>query len=497
MRIQKQGVSLGAGCNLMLRGRQAALAALGFAIPLLAGSAGSGAAAEESDPTVFYRTDDLLLRWHLQAGVNGVMERETFWNLAATTAPGSGYDPDKNWLEAYIKPGVSLEYELDDIATLYGKLSAVSSYTAGIDPFDEGDTGATTLEEAHVGIRGTGASGLSYDMSLGPRELRLGTGMIISNGASSGFERGALKLGPRKAWEMAAIGKLSGGGVTGTAFYLDPNELPSSDGKNELAGFDLRYDDPQGGYLGGTFVSVLESDTPYPKAAPGGIGPPSVIPGARDGTNTLSLYGRTNPIDGPQGNLAFTGDLAYQRNEDMNLRAWAGRVQAIYTFADMPWTPSLTVGYQSFSGDDPNTSALERYDPLYYEGSPSAWATGSKSASTFINSNVNALSVALRVQPTAQDTFTLRYSHIRANELRSPIQFGQASRVDISGNVVAGVTDAHLADDIFLEYSRVINRNTFLSAGVAVSFPGKGINDVVGGNAPIWTGGYVNVVINY
>ena len=213
MRIRMQGVSLGAGCNLMLRGRQAALAALGFAIPLLAGSAGSGAAAEESDPTVFYRTDDLLLRWHLQAGVNGVMERETFWNLAATTAPGSGYDPDKNWLEAYIKPGVSLEYELDDIATLYGKLSAVSSYTAGIDPFDEGDTGATTLEEAHVGIRGTGASGLSYDMSLGPRELRLGTGMIISNGASSGFERGALKLGPRKAWEMAAIGKLSGGGL--------------------------------------------------------------------------------------------------------------------------------------------------------------------------------------------------------------------------------------------------------------------------------------------
>ena len=41
------------------------------------------------------------------------------------------------------------------------------------------------------------------------------------------------------------------GNVTGTAFYLDPNELPSTDGDNELAGFDLRYDDPAGGFMHG------------------------------------------------------------------------------------------------------------------------------------------------------------------------------------------------------------------------------------------------------
>jgi hypothetical protein len=110
---------------------------------------------------------------------------------------------------------------------------------------------------------------------------------------------------------------------------------------------------------------------------------------------------------------------------------------------------------------------------------------------------VNALSVALRVQPTKQDTLTLRYSHIRANELNSPIQFGQATRVDINGNVVSGVTDAHLADDLFLEYSRIINRNTFLTAGVSVSFPGKGIDNVVGGDTGSWTGGFINVVFNF
>ncbi|PWJ20759.1 alginate export family protein [Jannaschia seohaensis] len=446
---------------------------------------------------LFYDQSGLTIRGHLQFGLNAVAERNLFWDLAGTTAPGSGFDPDTNWLEGYVKPGVSFEYQLDTGAIVYGKLSAVSSYTWGTDAFDTGDTGATTLEEAYLALRGDLPSGLSYDLSLGARELTLGTGMLIANGATSGFERGALKFGPRKAWEMAAIGRLSFGSVTGTAFYLDPNELPSTNGDNELAGVDLRYDDPRGGYLGATYVDVLNSESSYPQAAPGGLGAPTVTPGAREGTRTLGLYGKTNPFEGALANWSFTGEVALQRNDRIDLEAWGGRVTAGYTFADLPWSPNVTLGYQTFSGDDPDTATLERFDPLYYQGSPSAWATGSKSASTFINSNVNALSLAVRVKPTQKDTWTLRYAHIRANELNSPVQFGQATRVDVNGNVVSGVDDAHLADDLFLEYSRIINRNTFLTAGVSVSFPGAAIDNVVGTSAEPWTGGFVNVVVNF
>ena len=440
---------------------------------------------------LFYEQDGLTVRGHLQFGLNAVAERNLFWDLAAATNPTSGFDPDANWLEGYVKPGISFEYKLGTGSVIYGKLSAVASYTWGTDAFNTGDTGATTLEEAYLAIRGDMGDGLSYDLSLGPRELTLGTGMLIANGATSGFERGALKFGPRKAWEMAAIGRLSHEDIRGTLFYLDPNELPSTDGSNELAGLDLRWDSEEGGYLGATFVSVLNSNSPYPQIG----GPP--VTGAREGTNTINVYGKSNPLSGSLENWTFTGDLAYQWNDDFNLDAYAGRVTAEYKFTEMPWTPSLTIGYQTFSGDDPSTTTYERFDPLYYQGSPSAWATGSKSASTFINSNVNALSLALRVKPTQQDTWTLRYAHIRANELNSPIQFGQATRLDASGNVISGVTDAHLADDLFLEYSRIINRNTFLTAGVSVSFPGAGIDDVVGGSADPWTGGFVNVVINF
>lgn len=455
-------------------------------------AANSLAQAQDHDPMLFYDANGLKVRGHLQFGLNAVGERGLFWNLAETTAPGSGFDPDTKWLETYFKPGISFEYDFASSATLYGKLSAVASYTWGTDAFDTGNTGASTPEEAYLALRGDLGANWSYDLSLGARELKLGTGMLIANGATSGFERGALKFGPRKAWEMAAIGRLSFQDVTGTVFYLDPNELPSTDGKNELAGFDVRYDAPLGGYVGSTFVSVLNSETPYPRA-----GNPPILSEARDGTNTLGLYAKTNPLGANLENWSFTGEIAYQWNDYINLESWAGRVQAAYAFVNASWSPTLTLGYQTFSGDDPNTTNLERFDPLYYEGSPNAWATGSKSASTFINSNVNALSLALSAQPTQRDTLTLRYSHIRANELNSPIQFGQASRVNIDGNVVSGVTKAHLSDDVFLEYNRVINRNTFLTTGVSVSFPGAGIDDVVGGDAPNWSGGFINVVFNY
>jgi hypothetical protein len=453
--------------------------------------------AQERDPLLIYESNGLTVRGHFQLGLNLVAETNLFWDLAATTAPASGFNPDTQWLEGYVKPGLSFEKQGGAETVVFGKLSSVSSYTWGIDAFDTGETGATTLEEAYLAIRTALSGSTNLELSLGARELKLGTGMLIANGATSGFERGALKFGPRKAWERSAIARVSSGIFTGTAFFLDPNELPSTNGSNELAGFDLRADWDTGGYLGLTYVDVLNSNSSYPQAAPGGVGAPTIIPGAREDTKTVGIYAKTNAFEGLLENWNFTGELAYQWNDRIDLEAWAGRATVSYAFAGHSWSPTLTFGYQNFSGDDPNTPTLERFDPLYYEGSPSAWATGSKSASTFINSNVNALSVALRVQPTRQDTLTLRYARIRANELNSPVQFGQATRVNVNGNVVTGVTDRSLADDVFLEYSRIINRNTFLTAGFSVSFPGDGIDNVIGRNASPWTGGFINVVFNY
>ncbi|MEM7776228.1 MAG: alginate export family protein [Pseudomonadota bacterium] len=465
---------------------------------------GQPAHAQTNDPLLFYKQNGLAIRGHFQAGINLVGEENLFWNLSDTFAPTADFDPDTVWFESYAKPGLSFDYRFAPHNVFYGKVSTVLSDTRGIDAYDTGNTGRVTLEDAYLGYRFERPDGLSVDISGGRRPLKLGTGMLVENGGSSGFERGALKLGPRKSWERAAIAKFGFANLTSTTFYLDPNETEANDSRNELAGTDLRYDSKQGGYAGITYLNVLESEAPYPKAAPGGVGIPSVIPNARDGLNALNFYGRTARFHGPLSGLFFTTDVAYEWNDDIDLRAWAARGQVGYTFEQSPWRPMVMYTYQTFSGDNPDTATLERFDPLFFEGSPSSWATGSKSSFTFINSNVQAHQITLSISPTSQDRFTLRYAHIRANELRSPVQFGQAARFDVNTGegVIAGVTDPHLADDVFLEYSRIINKNTFFTAGVSASVPGKGLKDAVGtaggdGDLPIWLGGFVNIVVNY
>jgi hypothetical protein len=465
---------------------------------------GLPALAQEQDPMLLFKREGWTVRGHFQAGANLVAEQNLFWNLAETFAPTANFDPDTVWFESYMTPGISFEQRFAPHNIFYGKISAVLSDTRGIDAFDTGNTGRITLEDAYVGLRVEGADGLYLDLSGGRRPLKLGTGMLVQKGATSGFERGALKLGPRKAWERAAIAKFGFAGVTSTSFYLDPNETESNDSFTTLAGTDLRYDSRNEGYVGLTYLNVLNSEAPYPKAALGGIGIPSVIPNAREGLNALNFYARTDAFEGPLSGLFFTTDVAYEWNDDIDLRAWGARGQVGYTFKQHIWRPMFMYGYQTFSGDDPDTARLERFDPLFFEGSPSTWLTGSKSASTFINSNVQAHQLAFIVNPTPRDKFTVRYAHIRANELRSPIQFGQATRFDVTtgAGIVAGVTDPHLADDIYLEYFRIINPNMFLTASMSASVPGDGLKDAVSsaggdGDLPVWLGGFVNIVVNF
>ncbi|MCV3242334.1 alginate export family protein [Mesorhizobium sp. ZC-5] len=467
---------------------------------LLAAILLASTASRAEDRMLLLDNDRLTVRAHLQAGLNAVAENNLFWNFADTFAPSSDFDPNKQWLEGYLKPGLSFTTDLGGNLTGYGKGSIVVSGTLGIDAYDIGNTGRITLEEGYLGFRSTADKDLSFDVSLGPREFKAGTGMLIANGGNSGFERGALKFGPRKAWEMAALGTLSYDDLNGTVFYLRPNELPGSSSGTTLIGTDLRYDWTPDSFTGVTFGHVLKSTSPYPQAAPDGIGPPTILPDGRDGLNFVNAYAIGTPFPEISENFFAGAEFAYEWNDRIDMSAWAGRAHVGYVFADIAWSPTLALSYQTFSGDDPSTARLERFDPLFYEGSPSNWSTGSKSSMVFINSNVSSYQVSLRVTPTERDTFTLRYAHIRANELLSPIQFGQGTRVETSGGVpspVAGVTNHHLSDDIFLEYNRVLNPNTYLTVGLSASFPGPGIDSVVQADAPTWTGGFANVVVNF
>lgn len=477
--------------------RRRAMPGMPIAAGLIAACVATAPVAHGQDSTS--ESSDTEINYTFDGGINAVAEENLYWNLADRFAPSANFESDTQWLEVYAKPGVEITHNADQALQFYGGFSVVASATLGTDAFDQKNTSRLTTEEAYVGFRtGTVETG-QFDLSVGAQELKLGTGMLISNGASNGFERGAVKLGPRKAWERTIIGRFRYQGLTATGFFIDPNELASNNTKTHSVGGDVRYDWDKTDFAGVSYVNVLQSGAPYPQAAVGGVGPPNFLDGGREGLNALSFYSMLHPFDGSLPGFYVALDGAYQWNDRVNLDAWGGRIKVGHAWNAKPWRPDLFYSYQTFSGDDPDTPELERFDPLNYEGSPASWATGSKAALVFINSNVQSHQLTLKTMPSPRDFLTLRAAHIRVNEQRSPIQFGQATRLELTddlGSVIAGVTANHLADDFFIEYTRVLTPNAFLTGGFSLSIPGKGIEIAFGGDAPAWTGAFVNLVVN-
>ncbi len=176
-----------------------------------------------------------------------------------------------------------------------------------------------------------------------------------------------------------------------------------------------------------------------------------------------------------------------------------GRFVGSYLFDNMPFQPRVGYSVASFSGDDPDTPELERFDPLFYDGSPSGWGSGANASLAFLNSNLTAHQLFIEATLSERDFLSFGYFHVRANELLSPLQFGQGTRLDVNGtlNLISGVTAPALADDFYVEYTRILNPSTYLTAGASVSYPGAGIVDIRGGQEDVWTGGYVNVVVRF
>ncbi|MES2052348.1 MAG: alginate export family protein [Pseudomonadota bacterium] len=441
------------------------------------------------------------VNYSIEAGVQYASEHNLFWKLSETFAQNAAFSPNRGWGEFYVKPGVAATRSLRPGLEAYGALSMVGSGTLGRDAFDAGNTGRASLEDAYIGLRmDIPNSSARLDLSAGSQRYSIGTGMLVSNGASNGFDRGALKLGPRKAFAMTGIARLTQGDWSTEAFYLEPNEQPDNESGTRLAGAVFQYKPAADKFAGVSYGKVTRSTSPYPQAAQGGLGPPTIIDGARNGMAFVYGFARWPVLERQSGTLWVGVDAALERNPRIDMRAWGGKAEFGYNFTALPGKPKISYSFQTLSGDDPTTSRLERFDPLFYEGSPGAWATGSKASMVFINTNVRTHQIAVEWSPTPRDILNLYVARIYANQLGSPLQFGQSTRLILVGgapSVITGVTTAHLADDFFLKYTRVLDKHTYLTGGVSLSRPGAGIERLVGGSAPQWWGWLVNLVVSY
>src|SRR4030095_4366378 len=99
-----------------------------------------------------------------------------------------------------------------------------------------------------------GASENLLDFSVGRAPYTLGHGLLLWDGAGEGGSRGGYWSNARKAWQLAAVGRIKPRNHTLEAFYLDRDELPESDSDSKLWGVNYEYAFSEDTTLGATYM---------------------------------------------------------------------------------------------------------------------------------------------------------------------------------------------------------------------------------------------------
>nr|WP_288355168.1 alginate export family protein [uncultured Pseudomonas sp.] len=254
-----------------------------------------------------------------------------------------------NWQEAYLKPGITLDYSLNETVSLLAGASAVGAWTLG-----DGDAGGTTrssdnrinTEEAYVGIRAG-----DWKLTAGRQNYIIGTGFIVMDGNLDLFGDGAYWLGPRTAFKDSAILDWSHGPLKAQAFTLRTDDHY---GDYRMTGANLDYDLDGQVTLGAMAMKV---DTEASKSS-------NAV--RRDGMEVFNVRALRGHLPGLP-NLTLNGEYAVQRGGDSTLKfnADAWYAQADYQFQDLPLTPTLGYRYAVFSGDDNLADNTQKaWDPL-------------------------------------------------------------------------------------------------------------------------------------
>lgn len=314
-----------------------------------------------------------------------------------------------SWREGYAQYGVSLEQGVAQDSQLYGALNWVSSGTWGDGDaagLTDGSERTTKIEEAYIGWRSgamfpaLGENGI--DFSLGRQVVTLGDGFIINDdglnfgkGVADGQlnRGGAYYLAARRAFDQTAVLRVGGDqGVHGQVMWLKSDNRAQA--KTKLAAATLGYTAEPGtlelGYIRGLDVDKRFADE---------------FLAERDGMDIISLRGAGNAgIE----NAQFAFEYAHQDKRSGNEKAWYA--EAGWTFADQPWSPTVTYRYSRYSSAwDSMFNGFSRGYGTWFQGE-----VASNYAGPF-NSNTGVHHVGLTLSPA--ETLTLGVLYFDFNTL--------------------------------------------------------------------------------
>jgi Alginate export len=441
-------------------------------------------AQEKKSPLLFVDNNTITIQGRAEATFGVIPYSGSWFNLLAKPLPS--YDPNRRWAEGWFAPGVDITLYPTDNVEIYSGLSIGLSGTGGSDLYAQTNQGAVLFENAFFGVRTTNPkTSWNIDVSSGQQNYGVGTGMLLWGGAGNGFERGADFLGPRTAWANASLVRFSRNGLKIEGFYLDPNETIAQNTNTKLAGGVVEYHWNEKSFAGLSYLRVLDSTLAYRVATF-----PFLILNGRDGLEALQGFAKIDggPISLPEAWLR--GEFALERNSRIDMKAYAYYAEAGYRFATLPFMPTLSYTYATFSGDDPNTPQYERFDPLYYGNGQNNWSFGSISSYPFQNANVNFNRITVQLTATEKDALRFQYIHTRANELVGVV-LGPITTVPILGvglNLAVSLSDPNLADEYYWDWKHRFKPNVEGTLWASVTFPGAGLRSLPLARTEPWMG---------
>tara|TARA_R110002167_G_scaffold1696_1_gene8163 strand:+ start:2193 stop:3566 length:1374 start_codon:yes stop_codon:yes gene_type:complete len=343
-----------------------------------------------------YDQDGAQLNFDFEAIVGSFHSQESYAQLNAT-------EEGSDWQEGYAKYGLSGSKTYGEgQASLFGAANLISTATWGDGDaagFTTGDEAQTDIEDLYVGWRsGKLLSALGengFEISLGSQNVTIGDGFLINGDALSfgkGFDAipgapefdrgGAYWLAGKKAFDKTLVIRLGGQtGLRSDIFWLESDNPVQ--GMMELGGINLEYvADP--GVLAVSYIEGLGVDA----NSAGFLGLTH-----RDGQQTLSIRGQGNA--GVEGLFLSAEYVDQSQGDQTRADADAYYVEAGWTFADLPWSPSVNYRYSSFDqGFDPLFFGFNRGYGTWFQGEVAANYAGP------FNRDADVQHIALKASPS-------------------------------------------------------------------------------------------------
>ena len=399
-------------------------------------------------------------------------------NPLARDAAGPG---TYSWFDGYLELGVAGITQVHNLPLyVYGAATGLISTTLQPDLFESDSRIFYATEDLYGGViygYRTEAERLGFNLSVGRQDYRISNGLLFANGAGNGGDRATVLSNPRTVFENTVIGRFRWNNLRLEGVYLDPNELSLIDSQTKFLGVNLEYDSNSALQLGLSYIYVPSSNFSYFTLSD---------TFSRQGLNVI--YPRlqiTNPL-GING-LWLQGEYVYEWNSNFDMAAQGVWGQLGYTFSELPWTPTLSYRYAYFSGDDPNTTTFERFDPLLSGGNPDTWIQGSNLVKIYQNSNLITHQVVLRTQPFERFDLALQYIYLSAANLNN-----------LGGTqALSFLESSDIGQEITLTARYNLSRNFLLYGSGSVAFPGSAIRQGVGQDLSPWYFLQLSVLMNF